>query len=97
MWVEIEWVDLKFTSIQSWLHVFEIREAGLAAVADMLNPNEIWAMIGVPIAAVIAAIMVGLESVKILYHTNYILYDQKILNELLDWNVNEIENERKML
>ena len=52
---------MEFTSIQSWLHVFEIREAGLAAVADMLTPNEIWAMIGVPIAARVAAIMVGLK------------------------------------
>jgi hypothetical protein len=32
---------MEFTSIQSWVHVFEIREAGLAAVAPMLNPNEI--------------------------------------------------------
>ena len=51
---------MEFTSIQSWLHVFEINDAGFAAVADMLNPNEIAALIGVPIAAVIAAIMVGL-------------------------------------
>ena len=58
---QIELVYLEFTSIQSWLHVFEIREAGLAAVADMLNPNEIAAETGVPIAAVIAAIMVGLK------------------------------------
>ena len=51
---------MELTSIQSWVHVFEIREAGLAAVAPMLTPNEIWAMTGVPIAARIAAIMVGL-------------------------------------
>ena len=51
---------MEFTSIQSWLHVFEIIEAGLAAIDEMLNPNEIAALAGVPIAAVIAAIMVGL-------------------------------------
>ena len=55
-----EWVYLEFTSIQSWLHVFEIIDAGLAAIDEMLNPNEIAALAGVPIAAVIAAIMVGL-------------------------------------
>ena len=49
----------KFTSIQSWLHVFETIEAGIAAIADMLSPNEIWAMIGVP-AAIPVTIMVGL-------------------------------------
>ena len=32
---------MEFTSIQSWVHVAEIREAGLAAVAPMLTPNEI--------------------------------------------------------
>ena len=58
--VKIKWVYMEFTSIQSWVHVFEIREAGLAAVAPMLSPNEIWAMIGVPIAARVPAIMVGL-------------------------------------
>ena len=36
-----EWVYLEFTSIQSWLHVFETIEAGIAAIADMLSPNEI--------------------------------------------------------
>ena len=51
---------MEFTSIQSWVHVFEIREAGLAAVAPMLTPNEIWVVIGVPIAARIVDIMVGL-------------------------------------
>ena len=51
---------MEFTSIQSWLHVFEIILAGFAAMDEMLNPNEIAALIGVPIAAVVAAIMVGL-------------------------------------
>ena len=51
---------MEFTSIQSWLHVFEIIDAGLAAIDEMLNPNEIAALTGVPIAAVMVAIMVGL-------------------------------------
>ena len=56
----MKWVYLELTSIQSLVHVFEIREAGLARVGPTLTPNEIWASIGVPIAARIAAIMVGL-------------------------------------
>ena len=32
---------MEFTSIQSWVHVSEIREEGSAPIADMLSPNEI--------------------------------------------------------
>ena len=48
-----------FTSIQSWVHVFEIKADGEAAIPPMLTPNEIWAITGVPIA-IPATIMVGL-------------------------------------
>ena len=41
---------MAFTSIQSWVHEAEIKAEGEAAIPPMLSPNEIWAIIGVPIA-----------------------------------------------
>ena len=37
-----------FTSIQSVVHVFEIKEEGEARIPPTLTPNEIWAVIIVP-------------------------------------------------
>ena len=41
------------------VHVFEIKEEGMAAIPPTLTPNEIWAITAVP-AAIPATIMVGL-------------------------------------
>ena len=59
--MSVDWINKKlvFTSIQSWVHVAEIKEEGEAAIPPMLSPNEIWAIIGVPIA-IPETIMVGL-------------------------------------
>ena len=60
LWIELIRNYVVFTSIQSAVHVFEIKEEGMAAIPPMLTPNEIWAASGVPPSAIIVASMVGL-------------------------------------
>ena len=60
LWIELIRNYVVFTSIQSEVHVFEIKEEGMAAIPPTLTPNEIWAAGGVPVAAIIAASILGL-------------------------------------
>ena len=59
LWIELIRNYVVFTSIQSAVHVFEIKEEGEASIPPALTPNEIWVITGVPMAAP-AGVMVGL-------------------------------------
>ena len=59
LWIELIRNYVVFTSIQSAVHVFEIKEEGMAAIPPTLTPNEIWVASGVPASAP-AGVMVGL-------------------------------------